>query len=902
VSLTSTTPSTCSVSGTTLTLLSTGTCIIDASQAGNATYALATTVSRVITISAAPLTAQTISFTGPSTSLTLGTAPGALTATATSGLAVSFASTTPSTCAVSGTTLSLTTAGTCIVDASQAGGSGFSAATTVSRVFTISAATQSISFTGPSTSQTLGTAPGALTASATSGLAVSFASKTAGTCSVSGTTLNLLAVGSCVIDATQAGGGIYAAAATVTRTFTISQASQTITFTSPGPQTLGASVSLSATSSSLLAVTFSSTTLGVCTVSGSTVTLLAVGTCSIDANQAGNTTYAAAATVTRAFSVSAAPLTPQTISFSSPGTQTLGTAASTLSATASSGLAVTLTSSTAGVCTVAGTTLTLVSVGTCIIDANQAGNATYSSAPTVTASFGVLGAAQSISFTGPATSQTLGTAPGALTATATSGLAVTFSTPSSTCSVSGTTLTLLSVGSCTVNANQAGSSFYAPAAAASRVFTIAAASQTISFTGPSTSQTLGTAPGPLVATATSGLPVSFSTTSSTCSVSGTTLTLISVGTCSVNADQAGNSSTTAAATTTRVFTISQATQTISFASPGAQVLGTSPTLSATASSGLTVIFSASPSGVCTVSGNALTLLTAGNCTVTANQPGNATYSAAVPVANTFAVTQASQAITFTSPGTQVLDKATPFAVATPLAASASSGLSVSISSLTPSICTVSGTTLTLLGTVKGTCTLQADQAGNSTYAAAAPVTQSVAVVVELFANGGFESAGSPTPANAWLTGGTTAYTRSSDAHSGGFALSLNADAFGSAVAVQNSIEQGSRPALVTGSVPVLTFWAKGYAGDTGNVLFALRYLDGTGNIKANSGNQFFQTKINPTTWTKITYTLPGGVPAGATAAFIEISQAIGPVGLDPTSGTTFAGGIVLVDDISLQVP
>ncbi len=67
----------------------------------------------------------------------MGVAPPALSATATSGLAVSFASTTPGVCTVSGTTITLVSAGTCSVSASQAGDGSFAAAPTVSQNFTV---------------------------------------------------------------------------------------------------------------------------------------------------------------------------------------------------------------------------------------------------------------------------------------------------------------------------------------------------------------------------------------------------------------------------------------------------------------------------------------------------------------------------------------------------------------------------------------------------------------------------------------------------------------------------------------------------------------------------------------------------------------------------------------------
>jgi len=83
--------------------------------------------------------------------------------------------------------------------------------------------------------------------------------------------------------------------------------SQTITFGALADRALnGSPFTVSASASSGLAVSFGSTTTGVCTVSGNTVTLVATGTCSIQATQAGNATYAAATPVTQSFNVTAA--------------------------------------------------------------------------------------------------------------------------------------------------------------------------------------------------------------------------------------------------------------------------------------------------------------------------------------------------------------------------------------------------------------------------------------------------------------------------------------------------------------------------------------------------------------------------------------------------------------------
>jgi len=81
---------------------------------------------------------------------------------------------------------------------------------------------------------------------------------------------------------------------------------QTISFTGPGTTALpSGTVVVSATATSGLSVTFSSATSSVCTVSGTTVTLLAVGTCTINADQAGDSLWKPASTVPQSFEVTA---------------------------------------------------------------------------------------------------------------------------------------------------------------------------------------------------------------------------------------------------------------------------------------------------------------------------------------------------------------------------------------------------------------------------------------------------------------------------------------------------------------------------------------------------------------------------------------------------------------------
>jgi hypothetical protein len=77
----------------------------------------------------------------------------------------------------------------------------------------------------------------------------------------------------------------------------------------------------------------------------------------------------------------------QTITFAMLSNVGYGVPPFTIGATSSSGLAVSFASATPSVCTVSGTTVTIVAVGTCSITASQAGNATYEAAVEVTQSF-----------------------------------------------------------------------------------------------------------------------------------------------------------------------------------------------------------------------------------------------------------------------------------------------------------------------------------------------------------------------------------------------------------------------------------------------------------------------------------------------------------------------------------
>ena len=126
------------------------------------------------------------------------------------------------------------------------------------------------------------------------------------------------------------------------------------------------------------------------------------------------------------------------------------------------------------------------------------------------------------------------------------------------------------------------------------------------------------------------------------------MTGVTAGTCSIAANQAGNANYTTAPQAVLTFSIVSPSspvvnQTISFGATPTVSVGGSGSLTATGgASGNPVVFTSATPGVCTVSGNSVTGVTAGTCSIAANQLGNANYTAAPQALLTFAISRGSQ--------------------------------------------------------------------------------------------------------------------------------------------------------------------------------------------------------------------------------------------------------------------
>jgi hypothetical protein len=199
--------------------------------------------------------------------------------------------------------------GTCTLTATQGGNDDYSAAAPVAHDVAAAKKAQTITFAAPASPQTFGDTFH-VDPTASSGLDVAL-SGTAGECSVASVNTGgfdvtmLSGVGTCTLTATQGGNDDYSAAAPVAHDVAAAKKAQTITFAPLANKTLGnADFTLTATGGgSGNAVTFASTTSGVCTVSGATVHLVNAGTCTITADEAGSINYLAATEVIQSFKV-----------------------------------------------------------------------------------------------------------------------------------------------------------------------------------------------------------------------------------------------------------------------------------------------------------------------------------------------------------------------------------------------------------------------------------------------------------------------------------------------------------------------------------------------------------------------------------------------------------------------
>ncbi len=474
----------------------------------------------------------------------------------------------------------------------------------------------------------------------------------------------------------------------------------------------------------------------------------------------------------------------QTISFTStkPSGATLNGATYTVTATATSGLTVTITvdSTSTSICSINGGVVSFNAVGTCTLDANQAGSAIWNPAPQVQQSFTIakgtptnvvtnvpasptLG--QSVTFTATVTGPVGGATPsGAVTWTLTGPVTSCASTtgPSGTTNVATYTCVIAAsgAGSYSATAAYAADSNYSAVTSSADTFAVAKTTPTNVVTNVPASPTLGqsvtftaTVTGPSGAPTPTGGTVTWTvggtagttscTTSSTTTLNASgqatcVLPVPTTGTYVVSDSWNGNTNYNLVASANDTVTVAKTTPTNVVTNvPASPTLGQSVTFTATVTG---------PSGAPTPTGGTVTWTVGGTAgttscttssTTTLNASGQATCVLPVPTTGTYVVSDSwngntNYNLVASADDTVTVAKTTPTNVVTNVPASPTLGQSVTFTATvtgpsgapTPTggtvTWTVGGTAGTTRCTTSSTTTLNAS--GQATCVLPVPTT------------------------------------------------------------------------------------------------------------------------------------------------------------------------------------
>jgi MBG domain (YGX type)/Concanavalin A-like lectin/glucanases superfamily len=651
------TPSVLSVSGSTATVAGYGSSIITATftPSDTTSYISGGTTSMTVTVAKA-----TPTFTWSGVSKTYGDPTFTLTAPTPSTPGTwTYSSGTASVISLSGSTATVAGYGSSVITATFTPTDTTNYVSGGTTTMTISVGKATPTFSWSPATKTFGDSSFTLTAPTSSTPGTwSYSSGNTSVITLSGATATVTGVGSSIItgnftptDATN-----FVSGGTTTMTVTVQQGPQPTTLAiSSTTGTYGANVALTTTGGNGGGANSFVVDSGPCTIGGAGSTLISsgAGTCMVTATKAANGNYLATSSVSTAITIA-----KQTPTFTWSGvSKVYGDIFALTTPTSSTPGTWTYSSGTTSVVTLSGETATVVGNGSSLI------TATFT--PTDTTNFVSSGT----------TTMTIAAAKAAITVTPTAGQSKVYGTSDPVLTYSITTgalvgsdqlvgsLTYTSAGQNTAvgsysiisgtltNANNSnytitlGSVNFAITQATQAAVTLSSLSsaynpsnKTVSLTGSG-----GTGSG------TYSYAIDSSNTTTGCSISISTLTYTTAGTCIIAVTR--SSDTNYLARTDSVsFSIGLASQTITFASLTAKSYSSDTfTVTASASSGLLVIFTSGSTSICTtsgVNGTVINLRDVGLCVINANQPGDANTAAAAQVVQSFTVNP--RAITVTA--------------------------------------------------------------------------------------------------------------------------------------------------------------------------------------------------------------------------------------------------------------
>ncbi len=690
-------------------ILSAGTAVITASQAGDSNYSAATLVTQNITVNKALLT-----ITADNQNKAYGAANPTLTASYNGFVNGETYTSLTAQPAISTTATAASTAGTYPISISGATSNNYTITSTAGTLTVVQSA-QSINF-NTLAAKTYGDADFTLSGTSSSGLPVVYTSSDASIATITGNTVHILKAGTVTITASQAGNSNYNAAASIQQTLSINPAALTITADNQSKAYNTANPVLTVSYSGFVNGDTQASLTAQPTLSTTATTASSVGTYPVTVSGAANNNY----TITYVNGVFTIGQSTPTVTFNALSAKTYGDADFTLAASSSNGLPITYTSSNPAVAMVdASGNVHILSAGTAVVTALQAGNGNYSPSTSVQQILTVNKALLTI--TANSQSKTYGSANPAFIASYSGFVNGDTNISLTTQPTIGTTATAASAtGTYPITVSGAASNNY-NIAYVNGTLSVYPGAQIITFTVQP--RTYGDADFPLNATASSGLPVSYSSSNpavATVDASGT-VHIVSAGNVTISALQPGNGNYIATTTINQQLTINKAFLTIT-ADTLRKVYGA-------ANPALTVTYNGFVNG--DTNASLTTQPTVGTTANVASAVGVYPITVAGAASANYLITYRPGTLTV-GQNSQILAYASPASVKTygdadfSLPATSSSGLLVSYTSSNPEVATVDASgTVHVIST--GSTTFTASQPGNANYLAAAPVTHILTV-------------------------------------------------------------------------------------------------------------------------------------------------------------------------------
>lgn len=688
-------------------LVGAGTAVITAQQNGDASYNAATPVSQTLVVNKG---IQTITFPiiTPKNPSDVDFDPGA---TSNSGLVTTYSSSNTSVAIIVGRLVKIVGIGSTEITASQSGDTNYEAAS-LSRTLVVSALTQVINFpTIPNLA--IGDADYDPGATVNSGLPITYTSSNPAVATIVNNRIRAVATGLVTITASQPGNGVYAAAETRVRSFTVTKKTQTITFPVFAVKTLGdPDFSTGATTNSPNPINYTSSNPSVATVNNGIVHIVGPGSTVITASQLADSDYEAATSVSRTLTVNGN--TVQTVIIPPITDKPFNTADFNPGAISTSGLSIVYTSSNPAVATIVNNFVHITGIGTTIITATQNGSPEFAAASAST-TMNVIKGSPIINFL-PIPTKLVSSPDFDPFATTIAGLTITYSSsdPLVAQIVSGK-VKLTGVGNAIITASTAGTANYNPAFA-TQALTVEKGFQTINF--PQLPQTSPASPDfDPGATVNSNLPITYvSSDPSVVTIVNGKIRVVGIGVANITASQAGDANYYAAADVVRTIVIGKAFQSITFPILTAKLIG-SPDFDpgATATSNLPITYTSSNPSVAMIVGNNIRVVGIGQTIITASQGGDLSFNAASDVIRILNVSASTQLITLAPSIIKVYGSPdfSPEATST-------SGLEIVYSSNNPQVASIVDNRIRINRT--GTAIITATQYGDATFAGTSAVT------------------------------------------------------------------------------------------------------------------------------------------------------------------------------------